>query len=62
MATLQLELDELKALEETLQRSISDLDVEVGHTDSHDYKETLKRKKALLDGVLQKVQTTTVAA
>jgi hypothetical protein len=60
MANLELSVEELKALEETLQQSIGDLDEEVGHTDSHDFKAMLKHKKAVLDHVLEKVRNAAV--
>ncbi len=62
MATLELTSEELKALEETLERSVNELTVEVGHTDSHEFKKALKEKKVLLDHLLVKVREAPVAA
>ncbi len=62
MTNLELEPEELKVLEDTLARSISDLSVEIGHTDSHDFKEMLKRRKAVLDQVLDKVKNVAAPA
>jgi hypothetical protein len=56
MITLELTPEELKVLEETLERSASDLAMEIGHTDSHDFKERLKARKAALDHLLHKIQ------
>lgn len=56
MAKLEFSPEELKVLQETIERSVSDLDVEVGHTFSHDFKDMLKRRKATLDQLLQKVR------
>ena len=62
MANLELTSEELKVLEDTLERSVSDLAMEVGHTDSRDFKETLKQKKSVLDHVLEKVRNAGVPA
>lgn len=62
MRTLELEPEELKVLEETLQRCVSDLEGEVGHTDSHDFKAMLKHKKAVLDRLVEKLQDADVVA
>ena len=56
MATLELNPEELKALWETIERRVSDLAIEVGHTDSHDFRKVLKEKKAVLDCVLAKLR------
>ncbi len=56
MAKLELSSEELKVLRETLERGMSDLDAEVGHTFSHDFKDMLKRRKTVLDQLLRKVQ------
>ena len=55
MTDLELTPEELKVLEETLERSVSDLSMELGHTDSRDFKEKLKGRKAVLDRLLDKV-------
>lgn len=62
MTNLELTPEELKALEETLTRNISDLAVEVAHTDAHDFKDKLKRRKAVMDHLLEKVQKVAVTA
>ena len=62
MATLQLEPEELRALEESLQLSISDLEVEANHTDSSEFRENLKQKKRILDQVCRKVHASAVPA
>jgi hypothetical protein len=62
MTTLPLAPDEIHALEQTLERSVSDLATELGHTDSHEYKEMLKRRKRTLEGLLQKVRAAAVPA
>lgn len=62
MINLELAPDELKVLEETLERSVGDLSMEVGHTDSHDFKEKLKERKAVLEHLLDKVRGATMPA
>ncbi|MCU0771407.1 MAG: hypothetical protein MUE94_06510 [Verrucomicrobia bacterium] len=62
MAKLEFSPEELKVLAETLERGVSDLEVEVSHTDSHDFKDVLKRRKAVMDRLLGKVQATVVPA
>ena len=56
MKALELTAEEQKLLQETLESSIRDLEMEVAHTDSHDFKETLKHRKALLDQLLEKLR------
>ena len=55
MAKLELTAEEMTILEETLERSISDLEEEIGHTDAHEFKEMLKQRKSLLNHLLEKV-------
>lgn len=62
MTNLELTPEELNALEEILARRISDLAVEVGHTDSHDFKAMLKQRKVVLDHLLNKVRQAAVPA
>lgn len=62
MANLDLTPEELKVLEETLERSVNELTVEVAHTDSHEFKKALKEKKIVLDHLLEKVRGAPVAA
>lgn len=55
MTQLELTAEEMTILEETLQRSLGDLEEEIGHTDSHEFKEMLKHRKRLLEHLLGKV-------
>jgi len=57
MAMLELTSEEMKALEEVLLRSISELTEEVGHTDSHDFREMLRHKKTVLEHLSEKVNS-----
>jgi hypothetical protein len=49
MIRLDLSEDERRVLLETLESELSELRVEIAHTDSMDFKETLKSKKAILE-------------
>ena len=55
MKTLELTEDEQRLLGETLERSIRDLEMEVLHTDSHEFKAMLKQRKIVLDRVRTKL-------
>ena len=56
MTKLELTDEESQVLVETLELSVMDLQSEVTHTDSYDFKEQLKRKRAVLDRVLGKAR------
>ena len=56
MTSLELATEELNALDETLARSVSDLAEEMSHTDSREFKDRLKHRKAVLERLLMKVQ------
>ncbi len=50
--TVELALEEVEVLREVLSHHISEMDVEVLRTDTHDYKEMLKHRRAVLERVL----------
>ena len=52
MPKLELTAPEADLLREIAEEWLSDLRVEIGHTDNLDYREGLKRKEALLRDVL----------
>jgi hypothetical protein len=62
MTTLEISAEEQRLLKETLERSVRDLEIEVGHTDSHDFKEMLKQRKSVLIRLLERLQDEAVAA
>jgi hypothetical protein len=41
-------------MRDVLRHSLSELDMEIVHTDSHDFKEMLKHRRAILAQVLEK--------
>lgn len=49
---LQLRDDEPRILVETLESYLSDLSVEIGHTDSMDFREGLKHRQAALTRIV----------
>ena len=55
MAQLSLENEEQKTLNEVLKAVISDLSMEISHTDQQDYRDVLKKKKQTLSGIVEKL-------
>ena len=49
MPQLDLSKDEVAMLRETLESTLSDLRYEINNTDSHDFKQTLRAKQAVLE-------------
>jgi hypothetical protein len=56
MITLDLEPEEQQILVEILQSTLSDLGYEIGNTDQMDYRDVLKKRKAVLAKVLKALQ------
>jgi hypothetical protein len=56
MPTLELDKTEIKILTEVLGSVISELGYEIANTDSLDYRDGLKNKKACLTAILQRLQ------
>ena len=56
MAQLTLGTEETKVLAETLRSFLSDLRMEVSHTDSYDFREMLKRREEVLGGILAELE------
>jgi hypothetical protein len=61
MQTLEFTDEELAVLRDITKRHLHELDVEVLHTDSHDFKEMLKHRKHVLSHVLEKVSASELA-
>lgn len=59
MATLEMNDDENEVLLELLESAISDLHTEIGHTDSADYRNALKNKRALVATLLERLRKAT---
>ncbi len=62
MTTFELTSEELEVLREVLHREINELGVEVFRTDTHEYKEMLKRRKELLERLQAKFVAFPMAA
>jgi hypothetical protein len=56
MIKLDLAPEEQQILVEVLQSTLSDLGYEIGNTDQMDYRDMLKKRKAVLAKVLQALQ------
>ncbi len=56
MPQININPEEKKLLEEILEVAISDLGTEITHTDIHEYKEGLKKRKGNLVRFLEKLR------
>lgn len=59
MPNLDLTEEEIKTLAEILESAVSDLGYEIANTDSQDYRNGLKSKKATASAVLARLGQTT---
>lgn len=57
MATLKLNPEELTILKEILENYLSDLRMEISHTDRLDFREQLKLRKQVVQKVLEQLET-----
>jgi hypothetical protein len=55
MQKLEFSSDELDLLREMLQHALSEIDVEVFRTDTHDFKTMLKGRRELMEQILAKL-------
>ncbi len=62
MQVFELNAEEVDVLREILQHELTQIDVEVFRTDSHEFKEMLKRRREILDHMLRKLSPLAVAA
>jgi hypothetical protein len=62
MQHLHLTSEETEVLRDVLNHAISEMEIEILHTDTHGFKEMLKRRRALLDQVLTKTAEKELAA
>lgn len=61
MQTTELSPEELEVLTEVLNHELEAINLEVFRTDTHDFKEKLKRRRAVLERLLEKVTAVTAA-
>jgi hypothetical protein len=61
MIRLELTEDEARTLHDVLRVCVSDLSMEIADTDLKDFRDGLKRKKALLDAIATRIEASPVA-
>jgi hypothetical protein len=61
MVQITLAAEEAALLGDVLENYLSDLRMEIANTDAMDVRDNLKGREAFLKGLLQKLQTATVA-
>ncbi len=62
MQNLQLTSEEAEVLRDLLHHGISEMDTEILHTDTHSFKEMLKRRRVVLEQVMSKLSEQAMAA
>jgi hypothetical protein len=62
MKNLALSPEEEQMLAEVLERKVHDLDIEVAHTDSREFKELLKHRREVLGRLRERVEGLVMAA
>ncbi len=62
MQTTELSTEEREILAEVLKHELESINIEVFRTDTHDFKEKLKHRRAVLEHLLEKVTGAAVAA
>ncbi|MCX6874280.1 MAG: hypothetical protein NTW21_10810 [Verrucomicrobia bacterium] len=55
MKTLDLDQVELNALEQALKRCLADLEHEIGHTHHAEFKQMLRERRGILEGIARKL-------
>ncbi len=62
MQSLEFTAEELEVLREVLQRGVTEIDVEVFRTDTHEFKAILKHRREVLEKILTRISTLPMAA
>lgn len=62
MNEMHLSSEEMDVLRDLLKHVVDDMDVEVSRTDHRDFKEKLKHRRGVLEGVLSKLSSAPVCA
>jgi NifB/MoaA-like Fe-S oxidoreductase len=60
MQNIEFSPEEAEVLREILQHGVSEIDVEVFHTDTHKFKEMLKHRRQVLENILIKLSAVPV--
>ena len=62
MQSLEFTAEEIEVLRELLRNKIDEVDVETFRTDTHTFKEMLKRRREVLEHMLTKLSSLPIAA
>ena len=62
MQNLEFTAEEQEVLKDVLQHSVDEIDIEVFRTDTRDFKQMLKHRRALLEHMLSKLSGAPVPA
>ncbi len=62
MPNIEFSLEELEVMREVLQHAASEVDMEILRTDHNEFKQMLKRRKALLEQALRRLAVETAPA
>ena len=62
MQKVEFTFEEIEVLREVLQHGLTEIDVEVFRTDTHEFKAMLKRRRTVLEQVFSKLSAVPVAA
>ena len=62
MQYLEFNSEEQEVLRDVLEHAIAEIDIEVFRTDTHDFKQMLKHRREILEGVLRKVSSASLRA
>jgi len=62
MQSIELTPEEREVISDVLNHEIEAINIEVFRTDTHDFKEKLKRRRTILEHLLQKVTVIPVGA
>jgi hypothetical protein len=55
MQNFELTREEMEVLREVFEHAMNELDIEIGRTDTHDFKDKLKRRRVIMDQILVKL-------
>ncbi len=55
MQNFELTREEMEVLREVFEHAMNELDIEIGRTDTHDFKDKLKCRRVIMDQILAKL-------
>ncbi len=55
MMTIELDDEEIRGVHGSLENYLNHLRVEIAHTDRRDFREALKKREALIEGVIRRL-------